>query len=64
VTMLYTQVEVKVLPVVTTHLERDPRGSKPDFYRARGSLILIEGEKIYYKGELLYYRNEENNMQS
>lgn len=39
--MLYAQVEVKVLPIVTTYLARDPRGSKPDFYRVRGSLIIL-----------------------
>ena len=40
VTVLYAQVQVKVLLVVTVHLARDPRGSKPDFYRVRRSLIL------------------------
>ena len=40
VTVLYAQVKVKVLPVVTVHLARDPRGSKPDFYRVRLSLLL------------------------
>ena len=49
VTVLYAQVEVKVLPVVTAHLERDPRGSKLDFYRVRRSLILMEEEQIYFK---------------
>ena len=45
VTILYTQVEVKVLPIIIAHLARDSRGSKPDFYRVRRSLILMEGEK-------------------
>ena len=40
VTVLYTQVEVKVLPVVTVYLTRDPRGSKPNFYKVRRSLSL------------------------
>jgi len=46
VIVLYTQVGVRVLPVVTAHLERDPRGSKPNFYRVRRSLILMEGKQI------------------
>ena len=45
VIVLYTQVGVKVLPIVTAHLARDPRVSKPNFYRVRRSLILMEGEK-------------------
>jgi len=61
VTVLYTQVEVKVLPVVTAHLERDPSSSKPEFYRVRRSLILMEGEQTYSRGELFYCRNEEIN---
>jgi len=64
VTVIYTKVEVRVLPVVIAYLERDHRGSKLDFYRVRRSLILMKGEKIYSKGELLYCRNEEKNMQS
>ena len=40
VTVLYAQVEVKVLLVVTVYLTRDPRGSKPDLYRVRRSLII------------------------
>ena len=60
--MLYAQVKVKVLPIITAHLERDPRGSKQDFYRVKRSLILMEEEQIYPKGELLYCRNEEINM--
>ena len=44
VNVLYTQVEVKVLPIVTAHLARDRRGSKPNFYRVRRSLIFMEGE--------------------
>ena len=39
-TVLYAQVKVKVLPIVTSHLARDPKGSKPKFYRVRRSLIL------------------------
>ncbi len=61
VIVLYTQVEVKVLPIVTTHLARDPRGSKTDLYRVRRSLILKEGEKTYSRGVLFYCRNEESN---
>lgn len=45
VTMLYILVEVRVLPLVIAHLARDPSGSKPNFYRVRRSLILMEGEK-------------------
>ena len=60
--MLSSQVEVEVLPIVTVHLARDPRGSKPDFYRVKRSLILMEEEKIYSKGELFYCSKEENNM--
>lgn len=59
--MLYEQVEVKVLPIVTAHLARDPRGYKLDFYRVKRSLILMEEEKIYSKGELLHCSNAENN---
>lgn len=62
VTVLYAQVEVKVLLVVTAHLARDPWGSKPDLYRVRRRLILMVEEKIYSKGELLYYSNQENNL--
>lgn len=62
VTMLFAQVKVKVLHVVTINLARDPRGSKPNFYRARRSLFFMKEEKIYPKGELLYYSNEEINM--
>jgi len=40
VKMLYAQVKVKVLLVVTAHLERDPRGSNPYFYRVRRRLFL------------------------
>ena len=61
VIVLYAQVKVKVLPVVTAHLARDPRGSKLDFYRVKRSLILMEGEKTYSRGELFYCRNEESN---
>lgn len=45
VTVLYTQEEVRVLPIVTSHLVRDSRGSKIDFYRVRRSFILMEEEK-------------------
>jgi len=40
VTVLYTQVKVKALSVVTAHLVRDPKGSKLDFYRVKISLTL------------------------
>ena len=62
VTVLYAQVEVKVLPVVTIHPERDPRGSKSNFYRVRRSLILRWKKRKSILRELLYCINEENNM--
>ena len=43
------------------HLARDPRGSKPDFYRVRRSLILWWKKRKFILRELLYYNNEENN---
>ena len=42
VTMLYAQVEVKILPIVTVCLARDPRGSKPNFYRVRSVGIMAQ----------------------
>ena len=45
VTVLYTQLEAKVLTVVTAHLESDAKGSKPNFYTVRRSLVLMEGEQ-------------------
>jgi len=55
---------VKVLPVVTAHLARDPRGSKLNFYGVRIRLILMEGEQTYSRGKLIYRINEENNMKT
>jgi len=40
VTVLYAQVKVKVLPIVTAHLAGNSKGSKPDFYKVRRSLTL------------------------
>jgi len=40
VIVLYAQVKVIVLSIVTIHLARDSSGSKPDLYRVRRRLIL------------------------
>jgi len=47
VTMLYAQVKVIILLVVTVQLVRDHWSSKLDSYGVRGSLILLLMELLY-----------------